>query len=192
MEGAAAVRASKAGENPPVVSSPEDRPDPKAHREWVLHKAYREHNTLIIARLRKAGLMDLAGDIAHEAWIRALRDERFDPNREPLPYIWTIARNLAKDLLRRRGREVPLEVLGDAATPEDDTLLLWREEIDPAIATVRSAQGRQVLMMQRDGREDDEIASHLGVSKNQVSVQRHRALREVRRHVGLGEGSSGE
>ncbi|MFD7133295.1 RNA polymerase sigma factor [Streptomyces sp. NPDC059894] len=174
-----------------MVSGAEDHHDPEAHRERVLRTAYEESNHLVIARLRRAGLGDQAEDIAHEAWVRVWRDRRFDPGREPLPYVWTIARNLATDLLRRRGREVPLEVLGDAAA-EDDERTLWREEIDPAIATVRSTQGRRVLMMQRDGREDDEIASHLGVSKNQVRVQRHRALRTVRRHVGNGEGSGDE
>ncbi|MCX4739516.1 RNA polymerase sigma factor [Streptomyces antibioticus] len=191
MEGATAGILHEARGIPSVVRSPEDH-DPEAHREHVLREAYGKSNFLIITRLRRAGLMDQAEDIAHEAWVRAWRDERFDAGRDPLPYVWTIARNLATDLLRRRGREVPLEVLGDVVAAEDDDMTVWCEEIDPAIAAVRSPQGRQVLMMQRGGREDDEIASHLGVSKNQVSVQRHRALREVRRHVRRGEGSGGE
>ncbi|MFF0591999.1 RNA polymerase sigma factor [Streptomyces antibioticus] len=191
MEGATAGTSHEARGIPSVVSSPEDH-DPEDHREQVLCEAYEKSNFLIITRLRRAGLMDQAEDIAHEAWVRVWRDERFDSGRDPLPYVWTIARNLATDLLRRRGREVPLEVLGDVVAAEGDDMTVWCEEIDPAIAAVRSPQGRQVLMMQRGGREDDEIASHLGVSKNQVSVQRHRALREVRRHVRRGEGSGGE
>lgn len=72
--------------------------------------------------LRMVRRRDLAEDVMQEAFLAVWRRAaRFDRNRgTALAWLAAVLRNQAIDLMRRRGREAPLDPAGAAAIPDLD------------------------------------------------------------------------
>ncbi|SNT58445.1 RNA polymerase sigma factor, sigma-70 family [Actinacidiphila glaucinigra] len=172
------------------MSSPPARQAADEDRAQLLLAVYDDIRVAVIARLWKDfGLpREAAEDLAQEAVIRVLRDQRLDPGMNPLPYVCQKARWLALDLLRQAHLEVnvtheELETRCDADVSQGGTALEdtdpW-EVVDPAIDSLTASQQRQVLQLQRQGLQDEEILLRLDISKEQLHVQRHRGVTKVR------------
>lgn len=121
---------------------------------------------------------DVAAETFARAW-RAFREQR-EPQGPPLPWLFTIARNIATDwwrrLSRRATRLLPHQV-GDSTDGVES--LLWLE------ALVRALPPRQreviALRYHRD-LSDREIGRVMGLSESGVRSLVARAIQTLRQH----------
>ena len=124
------------------------------------------------------------------------------PPKNPRPWLFAVALNLARDDGRRVGRQqrhlalLKYETDGAATPAPDDELdtaeqrIMVRAALDALTETDRS-----VLLMKAEGLSYDEIAAALGLSKGSIGTTLARARRRLveayrEKHPKLEEGSS--
>ncbi len=127
------------------------------------------------------GRSHLLADAVQEVFLKLLfsANEIQDPDRIG-PWLGTVARNTAIDLLKsERGRERP-EKPGSPASPLD---LLVRDErqqaVLSAVMNLRPEYRGAILLRYLHSRSYREIAEALGVSVSAVETRLHRARKEL-------------
>ncbi|MDQ1686356.1 MAG: hypothetical protein QOC82_3093 [Frankiaceae bacterium] len=130
-----------------------------------------------------------AEEVAQETLFRAFNcfaDLRRDM---PLPWLRTVARNVACDMHRAGKRLWPLPEAGDADPadlsegPEESLLRLERVRHMRAALDDISAEDRRLLhMLVIDQSSVEEVADQLAVTANAVRVRLHRARRRLGNH----------
>ncbi len=155
------------------------RRDPDAVRAL-----YRAYGRLVYAVAHRAlGRHDLAEEAAQQTFVNAWRAaDRIDVDRDPAPWLATIARRCAIDIHRREAAR-PTTALGDVAAcdpavvslpPDLETLdAVWQvrlaiDELAPDEATV-------VRMQHLDGMTHVQISEKLGIALGTVKSRSHRA-----------------
>lgn len=131
---------------------------------------------------RRTGDRERAEDLAQEVFLRALEA----PPRNPRPWLFAVALNLARDEGRRWVRQtrhlalLKNETDGAAVAPPDEELeanerrLMVHGALDELSETDRS-----VLLMQAEGLSYDEIATGLGLAKGSIGTTLARARRRL-------------
>ncbi|MFJ8017392.1 RNA polymerase sigma factor [Streptomyces sp. NPDC096339] len=125
-------------------------------------------------------------DIAQEAYMETVRSweaGRLDPDRDPLGYMCVVARNLALKVLKVPEDPMEDERLhiyreGETWPEEEDDEI--EEVLHDAISRMKRTQRRVVIGRQLRGDADSVIASAIGVSVEQVHVQRHLGVKELK------------
>ncbi|MFJ6810928.1 sigma-70 family RNA polymerase sigma factor [Streptomyces anulatus] len=132
-------------------------------------------------------------DVAIEAILLAVSRAQFDPSDQPVAYIKTIARNMARrkfNKLKKPKTEVArvlmdhadmdalacTAVSADEAEQEQDLTDLVVE----ALGQIASPQQREVTERRAQEEKAADIASSLGISTQQVYTQYHRGRTKVR------------
>ncbi|MFB6482950.1 RNA polymerase sigma factor [Streptomyces virginiae] len=137
-----------------------------------------------------------AEDIAAEAILRTYQAWlRKGEIPSPRAYLAVVAKNLVYDTLRTTA-EAPTEewtlaqLVDNAARSQHSDRPADSEVMDAllsSLARMPMGRRRQVVQLQLQGLSDAEIAAVLGISPNQVRVQRHKAVTELRnklrRHI---------
>jgi RNA polymerase sigma-70 factor (ECF subfamily) len=123
-----------------------------------------------------------AEDVASETFVRALRAWRRgqDPDGPALPWLLSIARNLATDRWRRAKRTFGFLPAPTAPTDADHSeALMWLE----GLSRILPARQREVLALryQRELRDAD-IAGLMGLSESGVRSLVARAIENLRQH----------
>jgi RNA polymerase sigma-70 factor (ECF subfamily) len=159
----------------------------------AIRALYREYGRLVYAvAYRVLGRHDLAEEAAQETFVRAWKAaDRVEVDRDPAPWLATIAKRAAIDIYRREARR-PAVALSDVAAgdrelvslpPELDTLdAVWRvrraiDELPPDEATI-------VRLQHLDGMTHSEISEQLGIALGTVKSRSHRAHRKLARLLG--------
>jgi RNA polymerase sigma factor (sigma-70 family) len=142
----------------------------------------------VLSYSRRFGV-SYAEEIAQETLFRAFScfsDLRRDM---PLPWLRTVARNVACDLHRAGKRLWPLPEAGDADPPdvtegpEESLLRLERVRHMRAALSDISPEDRQLLhMLVIDESSVEDVADRLAVTANTVRVRLHRARRRLGSH----------
>ena len=128
---------------------------------------------------------DQADDITAETFARALRGWRngSEPDGPPLPWLLTIARNVATDGWRRARRVLsrPSEPTAPSDTAQLEALL-WLQ----SVARILPARQREVIAL-RYQREltDAHIGAVMGLSESGVRSLVARAVETLRKHPEL-------
>jgi RNA polymerase sigma-70 factor (ECF subfamily) len=128
----------------------------------------------------------LAEDLVQEVFLRVLRFRHtYRPGSQFRTWIYEIARNVAYDRQRTRGRETPLDdqperqepsAAPDARLIEDEDARLLRT----ALASL-APEKREVLVLSRfQGLRYEEVAQLVGCEVGTVKVRVHRALKMLR------------
>lgn len=160
-----------------------------------LEQLVRTSNERIIRlTARRLGRREDAEDMAQDAYLRLLGRESREPIDNLPAFIGRSVRNLAIDLLRRRGRRNRVEggsgdqaaieaqpALGD---PERD--LIARQQLGLIRDAINALppRCRQAFILHRfHGRNYEDIADTLGVSKSSVEKYIIRALEACRRKI---------
>jgi RNA polymerase sigma factor (sigma-70 family) len=143
-----------------------------------------------------------AEEVAQHTFVQAWRHaDTFEPGRDFAPWLATIARRAAIDVLRREQRR-PAEALEDA-DPGDSNLVSLppsAEQIE-AVWAVRSAidslgePDREIVRLAHlEGRSQEEISERLGMPVGTVKSRTHRAMRKLANRLAhlRDRGSSGE
>lgn len=152
-------------------------------QEQLLAEAFESYRDEIRAFLRRRlGDVDDAEDLTQEAFLRAQRSGNVDRLENPRAYLFRIAENLARDLLRRRrlgvfdhSREVDTsEVAYPAPSPEDRAQA--RQELAALSRAVAglSPRVRQALILHKFCHLSyNQVATVLGISPK--TVEKHLA-----------------
>lgn len=140
--------------------------------------------------LQMLGNPDDALEVTQEAFLRLHRHwRRRDPSRPFAPWMYSVVRNLAIDLLRKRAsrRECEIEAAPEAspvASPEQDSERrqlserLWRE-----IERLPEAQREVLLLRDWHGLSYAEIAEATGASVTTVNSRLHDARSRLRERL---------
>lgn len=179
--------------------SPTTRPEPAAspdHLEWFSQEVH-AHDLPLKAYLRGSfpSLPDL-DDIVQESYVRIWRIRATAPIRSAKALLFTIARRLALDLVRRR-QSSPIAMVTDVnqlfvydTTPGPVEAVVLKHETDLLVTAIDAlpARCREIFILcQVEGLSHKEVAARLGISKNTVSVQVARGLQRcelyLRRHL---------
>jgi len=149
---------------------------------------YREYGRLVYTiALRALGRHDLAEDATQQTFVRAWQAaDRIDVDRDPAPWLATIAKRVAIDIYRREARR-PTTALdavesGNSALislpPELDTLdAVWR--VRRAIDALPAEEAVIVRMQHLDAMTHTEISEKLGIPVGTVKSRSHRAHQKL-------------
>jgi RNA polymerase sigma-70 factor (ECF subfamily) len=173
-------------------------PQPSDPRDALAHALVEHGDRLYSLALRITRDPDLAGDAVQEAFATALqRIGDFRGESRIGTWLHRIVYTKAIDLLRARGREVPMpeedaatrppdaERLGGAPTwsrPPDEILLgaETRQALARAMNELTSMQRLVFELREVEGRPTDEVAEILGLPPGTVRVHLHRARMRLR------------
>jgi RNA polymerase sigma factor (sigma-70 family) len=177
-----ALRRSFAGVDPAVLTAFRRR-EPHAVREM-----YREYGNLVYAVARRAlGRHDLAEEAAQQTFVRAWQAaDRIDVDRDPAPWLATIAKRTAIDIYRREARR-PAIALSDVGAsdpavvslpPDLDTLeAVWH--VRRAIDALPPDEAEVVRLQHLDGMTQSEVSEALGIALGTVKSRSHRAHQKL-------------
>jgi RNA polymerase sigma-70 factor (ECF subfamily) len=127
-------------------------------------------------------------DVAQETLLklgRSLPDpaQRID---DPEAWVATVARNAARDALRRRTRRREVKIENDVVDERPETSLSEnesRERVARALDALPAAARRVLLLKFRDGLSGPEIAARLGVSLDAAWQKLSRAMKLLKAHL---------
>jgi len=153
----------------------------------------RHHGAVFAFVVGSLGDRSIAEDLVQETFLRVFTHrEDYRPAARFRTWLFTIARNLLIDQLRRRGgdpeREAgePADAVADpGATPlQRAEAQELAERLQAAVLRLPPAQ-REVLLLSRfAGLTDEEVAVVTGASPGAVRVALHRALRRLQELLG--------
>lgn len=131
--------------------------------------------------LRMTGDKELSLDICQESFARCL--ERYSHESNPVPLVFTIARNLVYDNHRRQAKWDAREAPEPAEGADPETTLLEREKMERISLAMRKLPDneREILALATARTLSyKEIARIAGISEANVKVRVHRARKSLR------------
>jgi RNA polymerase sigma-70 factor (ECF subfamily) len=153
-----------------------------------IDRLFREYHAPIVRYLtRQLNDADLAEELAQETFLRALRHE---PVTNERAWLFAVASNLVRDLVRREGRQRKhLELLQAEEREREADNQREPEELTPealreaslareALHTIPE-RDRMALFMSQEGLNYHEIAAALGLSVQSVGTTLTRARKKV-------------
>jgi len=130
-----------------------------------------------------------ARDVAQETFARAIAHLRdFDRRRSFRGWVFAIAANHVRDLLRRR-KQLPLDAGAEESMPDltlPDAPILRREDRERILAAVDRLPFEWKIVVTLQFQQDltyPEIAEALGISVNAVRIRIFRALAALRKEL---------
>jgi RNA polymerase sigma-70 factor (ECF subfamily) len=152
------------------------------------HEAYRallvEVSAILHAFLRRRlADPDEVADVVQET-LMTLHYARntYDPARPFDPWMFTIARHVLIDHVRRRARGAGIEQLADVDLPDvaAPEPALSDDRLFEALEQLPHAQREAFVMLKLDGLSVAAAAARVGVSPGALKVRAHRAYKAVR------------
>jgi RNA polymerase sigma-70 factor (ECF subfamily) len=160
--------------------------DPEAVRE-----VYRRHAGAVHTVARSmVGDPELAADVVQQTFVKAWRAAAsFQEGRELAPWLYSIARRTAIDVLRHERRPT----IGGHAPEQDQAITTlsfdrtWEVlEVREAVAALPEGEREVVRLQHLEGFTQAEVAERLGVPVGTVksrSARAHRRLAEILGHL---------
>jgi RNA polymerase sigma-70 factor (ECF subfamily) len=159
----------------------------RQREEGAVRLVYREYGHLVYAVAHHVlGRHELAEEATQQTFVQAWQAaERLEIDRDPAPWLATIAKHVAIDIHRREARR-PAQPSGDIVSivdrsralmtevPDGDSLdAVW--QVRRAIETLTDEEASVVRLQHLDGMTHVEIAEKLGVPVGTVKSRSHRA-----------------
>lgn len=122
----------------------------------------------------------LAADATQQTFIKAWRSAAsYDPDRDPGPWIYAIARRTAIDIYRKRQRSVVSDSVDRVDLPPSlDTV--WEVfEVRAALDQLPDEEREVMRLSHFEGLTHSEIAEHIGIPVGTVKSRSHRAHRRL-------------
>ena len=140
---------------------------------------------------RTTGSRELSMDMAQETMVRAYENlERFNRTRRFFPWLYAIGVNLARDHLRRAGREARIFESGleensahDCSANQGKLLeqKLEMSQVLNAMEALSLDQREALILRYREELSMKEIGLALGISVSGAKMRVHRAIKELQR-----------
>ena len=166
-------------------------PEPTASARWFADEVQVHADTLRAWLRGKYPVLADPDNLAQEALARVWRVKQDREIRSPKALLFTTARNLALDELRRRhivriestADIAELSVLGDGV-PTPDTVAR-HEELQILTEAIQSLppRCRQVLTLRKLGLSQKEIAARLGISEHAAESQIAHGVRALAKYL---------
>ena len=149
---------------------------------------YREYGRLVYAVAHRVlGHHELAEEATQQTFVRAWQAAaRIDVDRDPAPWLATIAKRVAIDVYRREARR-PARALSDVAA-DDPALVSLPPDLDAldavwhvrrAIDALPTEEATVVRLQHLDGLTQREISETLGLALGTVKSRSHRAHQKL-------------
>lgn len=154
---------------------------------------YREYGRLVYAVAHRVlGRADLAEDAVQQTFVRAWQAaERIDVERDPAPWLATIAKRTAIDVYRHESRResdaiehVPPDDPAVVSLPPDMGTLDAVWHVRRAIDELAPEEAVVVRMQHLDGMTHTDIAERLGIAVGTVKSRSYRAHRKLAELLG--------
>jgi RNA polymerase sigma-70 factor, ECF subfamily len=159
------------------------------HHERFSDLVERYQTPLIHFLRRTLGSDEEVFDCAQDAFLAAYRNlSRYSEEHQFRAWLYTIARNKALDLLRKRRREVPImldENLVDHR-PMPEEIWLAKEQasmLDEVLKELPEHYGQALYLRFRQELSYEEIAMILEVPVSRVKTYLHRGKEKLRKHL---------
>jgi RNA polymerase sigma-70 factor (ECF subfamily) len=156
----------------------------------AFRELFRRYTPQLLRLFVNGGAHADAQDLLQQTFLQ-LHRARFDYRScEPLrPWVFTIARNLRRELTRRRARRPEAELhdasdLRDSSSSSDPTRPLEAERIRAALATLPPPQQEVIELHWLQELPFSEVAQVVGASLSVVKVRAHRGYRALRAILG--------
>lgn len=157
--------------------------------------------------VRMLGEPTLAEDLTQDAFLRMHRDiDRLDPERDPAPWVFTVATNTVRDYWRSREhksqqRRSGLDPEQDLALPDGRLDELTRIEGRESEAAIRKALAdleptdRQIILLRSyEDLDSSTVGEMLGITPEAVRQRHRRAIARLGKvyghHTGKAEGGA--
>jgi RNA polymerase sigma factor (sigma-70 family) len=117
----------------------------------------------------------LAGDATQQTFVKAWQAAaRFDPERDPGPWLFAIARRTAIDVYRKNRRTVPSdEIVVEVTSPGIERV--WETfQVRSALDRLPDEEREVLRLSHFEGLSHAEIAEHMGVPIGTVKSRSHR------------------
>ena len=157
-------------------------------RRWVLSVLDEHEARLTRFAARLVGDEDAARDVVQHAFLRLCDESPNELHDRVAQWLFTVCRNRAVDVLRRRGRTTSLDKLdahAGVSKEPDPAVAVEKQEIyrrlNGLVAGLPPNQ-REAIDLWSEGFANAEIAAITGHSEGNVRVLVHRALKTLRRH----------
>jgi RNA polymerase sigma-70 factor (ECF subfamily) len=144
--------------------------------------------------LARTGNAQEADDLLQELYLKLERLDDTADVRDPLPYLFRMALNLARDRRRERQRTATRDAawadthntLSGTDAVSDEPSVEAAYDAKQRLAAVRAAieelspQCRRVFALHKlDGRSHQEVADELGISRSAVEKHMHTAIKHL-------------
>lgn len=159
----------------------------------AIRALYDEYGRLVYAVAHRVlGQHHLAEDATQQTFVRAWQAaDRIDVDRDPAPWLATIAKRTAIDIYRHEARRAAGAL--DDVTPNDPAIVslppdlgrldaAWR--VRQAIDELPSDEATIVRLQHLEGMTHVEIAERLGIALGTVKSRSHRAHGKLARLLG--------
>ena len=144
----------------------------------TIESFYREHARSVFAFLLSLSRdRSLAEDLTHDTFIKATRSLSGFRGGDPKAWLFTIARSVFIDHIRRR-RPEPTEHIDTTAVTGPD--VEERDVIDAALSRLPERQRMALLLVDHAGMSYSEMAAVVGVSPAAAKGLLHRARNAFR------------
>jgi RNA polymerase sigma-70 factor (ECF subfamily) len=129
-----------------------------------------------------------AEDVVQETFLRAwTRIETFDADRDPAPWLYTVARNLCIETMRARNKCITVEELPESEHDQDPAAPLERAHerhtVRRALASLTSRHREVLVLRDVEGMEYEHLAARLGVSEPTARAVLFRARKSLREQI---------
>jgi RNA polymerase sigma factor (sigma-70 family) len=156
----------------------------RRREESAVRELYRAYGRLVYAVAhRVVGRHELAEEATQQTFVRAWQAaDRIDVDRDPAPWLATIAKRVAIDIYRREARR-PTRPIGDVSADDRALVSLPAEmhtldavwQVRRAIDALPQDEATIVRLQHLDGMTHNEISEKLGIAIGTVKSRSHRA-----------------
>ena len=152
---------------------------------------YTDHHRWLHTWLqRRLGCSHRAADLAHDTFVRILKNGELPAIREPRAYLTTVAKGVLVNWYRRQALEQAyldaLATLPEAVVPSEEERYLILEtlqELDALLDTLPPLVKRTFLLAQISELKYEDIATQLGISLRTVKRYLRQAFRHCLAHL---------
>ena len=139
----------------------------------------------------------LSEDLLQEAFLQLHRSRRtYLPGKPVLPWVLAIARNVylmnGRARRRREQHEICEDPLPEAAALQDFDRIAERQSVRKALSRLTHDQREILLMHHIWGLSFREIAGALGILRGTAKLRAHRAMKELRKILGVSGVTNGQ
>jgi RNA polymerase sigma-70 factor (ECF subfamily) len=158
----------------PGVAAAFARRDPSAVRSF-----YRDYGRLVFAVAHRVlRRRDLAEEATQQTFVRAWQAaDRLDIHRDPAPWLATIAKRVAIDILRHETKAQTRLPLAPQIADDARLDIVW--DVRAAIDTLPADEAAIIRLQHLEGFTQAEIAARLGIAIGTVKSRSHRAHRKL-------------